>query len=571
MVTGNSCVYDLAAQCKCCKRVLVVENNAALAADYKKLLQKWGYEPYLATGAFEQLQADAIRQAHVQRCHVALVDMRLFDDEDKADRSGLEIIEQLRPTRAIVITAFGDGRVARTVLKETTAFTYVEKDEGPEKIREALVAAFRDSCPNAMKVQWPYRHEPLDIVHCLALQPTNLTVDQPRIAVNRLYAPAGAIEETAQPIAELSLALLGDWYRSPITADATTRSVVLLAQPKGQDGLWHQGEILKISLRKQIEKEISAYQHYVKPLLNHFHTARVEDTELLWDIGAIRYTNVSTSNRRMLQEWYEAPHTKITWLEQTITDLFQSALKPFFQKTGPASGQNLFEVYLKIFPKLQRLVDWPDRQKRLALPGLNFRVRNPVDWVLRHKDQSHFITHWDLLTHGDLHSNNVFVSENGETCLIDYEHTGPSHILRDFVELEADLLLRLLPLGQHQRDLALQVGSCLLMPETSDQLPAAQNFPHRDAATQQVLEKALKTITCLRKNMHELIGEKRMDEYYWALLMESLLAVVRDYSDWADPDEAERAKDWATLWCAMICTRLSSWPKAWPPAEWESR
>ena len=47
------------------------------------------------------------------------------------------------------------------------------------------------------------------------------------------------------------------------------------------------------------------------------------------------------------------------------------------------------------------------------------------------------------VAHGDLHADNFFVDSTHMTWLIDFEHTGRTHALRDFVELEADIKLRL--------------------------------------------------------------------------------------------------------------------------------
>ncbi|GAB4317302.1 MAG: hypothetical protein Kow0069_19970 [Promethearchaeota archaeon] len=48
--------------------------------------------------------------------------------------------------------------------------------------------------------------------------------------------------------------------------------------------------------------------------------------------------------------------------------------------------------------------------------------------------------HFFSFVHGDLNGANVVVDSHGNVWLIDFFHTGPSHILRDLVKLENDLL-----------------------------------------------------------------------------------------------------------------------------------
>ena len=43
------------------------------------------------------------------------------------------------------------------------------------------------------------------------------------------------------------------------------------------------------------------------------------------------------------------------------------------------------------------------------------------------------------MTHGDLHGDNLLVDKE-HAWAIDFEHTGSGHILRDFAELEVDIL-----------------------------------------------------------------------------------------------------------------------------------
>ena len=56
---------------------------------------------------------------------------------------------------------------------------------------------------------------------------------------------------------------------------------------------------------------------------------------------------------------------------------------------------------------------------------------------------------------------------------------------------------------------------------------------------------------------HRIVRFETIEEYYWALLMEILISVLRNYADWADQDAAALARDRALLAAALLSERLS--------------
>ena len=115
----------------------------------------------------------------------------------------------------------------------------------------------------------------------------------------------------------------------------------------------------------------------------------------------------------------------------------------------------------------------------------------------------------------------------GKTYVIDYERSERGYYLRDFVELEKDIRLRLLPLDENRLDLAEHLD-CLLMSQVEvGELPVWEDPPDggvgEDAVTES--QKAFDAI-CTIRNQAVSLAIAEMDEYYWALLMETLLTVT---------------------------------------------
>ena len=140
-----------------------------------------------------------------------------------------------------------------------------------------------------------------------------------------------------------------------------------------------------------------------------------------------------------------------------------------------------------------------------------------------------------------------------------------------FAELEADILLRLAPIAQEQLRLLYALDLALLAPtrgSTEPQPPIWRRMRglYSDAACE--LQKAFEAICVLRRLARELTGElDQMNQYYWALLMETLISVLRNYSD-VEASAKAAAINRARLSAALIAERLAAWNSDWPPRGW---
>jgi DNA-binding response OmpR family regulator len=76
-------------------RILIVDNEERTVHLYKEFMDVWGYSAIVAQGTGTALIDDAIFKAGKFRCQLALVDMRLVDNFDEDDASGLDL-NQLR-------------------------------------------------------------------------------------------------------------------------------------------------------------------------------------------------------------------------------------------------------------------------------------------------------------------------------------------------------------------------------------------------------------------------------------------------------------------------------------------
>jgi len=549
---------------------LVVENDLDYRQDYDKIITAWGYQVVLADGTRQTLLEDAKRKARSHSCCIALVDMRLLDEDDISDHSGLNLISELKPTRSIVVTSYGSMSTAVEALKVKGAINFIGKEKGPLCLREAITEAAYTVCRRRLKYHWPTGYQPDQILRKLNLSPEMVSLDEPHCALKWLYNELG---EGETPISQIDLQPVTTFFESPDSTTPFARSVVFVVQPQGSDGVWHQREIVKLAPSERIQDEMENYSNYVKPHLSHHRTARIENhTVVLWNIGAIRYTNIATEDRKPLRHWYHASGSNVAAIADVLEDLFLRTLGPWHELASSRSSYTIYAYYLATFKNLERKINsYPEQSEHLMIPCIPHELCNPVVWVRKHGQQSHFESRFDAITHGDLHSDNVFVDRHGQTCVIDYERSGPGYCLRDFVELEADIRLRLLPMTQAHLPLAYHLDSLLLAPRYPDQIPGWVDIPSTDGKVLAEFRKAFDVINTLRKLAFQISGFHSMKEYYWALLMETLFSVTRNYSDWENREAAALARHRATLSAALICERLADWEGPWPPAKWEAQ
>jgi Ternary complex associated domain 9 len=171
---------------------------------------------------------------------------------------------------------------------------------------------------------------------------------------------------------------------------------------------------------------------------------------------------------------------------------------------------------------------------------------NPVAWVLRHKADSTIPRTRQVITHGDLHGDNLFV-DGTHAWAIDFERSGPGPILRDFVELEVDIITRLVRFPEDNWRLFDEFVRVLAEPlEAASPLQPTPNL-QADAETR----KALGVITGLREIAREVTHYTDAREYLWGLLLDALFVAML-----IPPPSPQR--DRALLLGAVLCERLGS-------------
>jgi FixJ family two-component response regulator len=554
---------------QCRLRVLVVDNDAKTREQHTRLLLGWGFIPVVARGTGEELLTDAVRQARDRRCQVALVDMRLRDDYDKRDWSGLELVPKLHPTAAIIVSGFGDRKSVVSALKEYGAFDFVGKEDGPEQIQKTIEEAAHQlsACVHRAHISWSHDLSSERIRDLLFPDRPDVPDDEADELIGRMFPQAQRVALTL--IADDLDAPLDDLSEvfGPVSA-LRRQSRVFRATIDDQRAF----RVVKLARTDKIARELSNYHTYVQFGLQEMYRPEQFAEALLWDIGGVAYSYVGNSGLgapggpRTFTTYYRAAER---------ADQILPPLRHFFALTNWGNwyrneikplGMSLFDAYDTIWRGVLRrsLNTWAHHDRQHQIDGFPASLPNPTRWLADHFQTSQLVLHTrQAVTHGDLHGDNLFVDKD-RAWPIDFERTGPGPILRDFVELTQDIMTRIGRLGAGDLDVMYELIMAICASQLADtSMPISAAIRDNAEAL-----KALEVVRGLQCLAYERAQYDDQREYLWGLLLNNMFVLTL-----LPEDSGRQAR--TLLFASVICSRLDHWerrsawpPKDWPPIEW---
>lgn len=537
-------------------RVLIADNNESSRNMYRELIAYWGFEPLLAHGMGAALLEDARLKAREYRCQLAIIDLRLVDDLDEEDTSGLSLVPNVRPAVSIIVSASVDIENVRLSLSdEIGAASYVGKGEGPEILRDKLEREARKLCAARKEITI----EPEDLL-------THITATL--VKVNSL--PAGYQDQIADLFVRLfpqarHLRLERLEAGPPASTCSTAprpKSVILKVYENGK-----QPVIVKVARAEKMSVEVERYQKYIHGYLKRNLHPLLSSPIILWDIGGAIYTLLGSTDSQTFSRYYS--EASFADIEYSLTRFFGETWSDLYAKSKEGQNVSLFKEYCKIWGKewYERICKFhaPDPKDSMGNELTNKIVPiNPIKWLQENMgdnaEDDKSITACTALavTHGDLHGDNLLIDENRNAWVIDFERTGEGHILQDFVELEADLINRLMSKQEH---LPSFYQLCLNVTQSTE-LTGLKNIERFEDTE---IKKSMQTISLLRQLAREVTGIADARQYLLGLLFNTLFRATI-IGESAQTLSQHRA----LMLASIICHRLDHWNDPWPPEEWNA-
>ncbi|MFZ2488464.1 MAG: metallophosphoesterase [Anaerolineae bacterium] len=590
-------------------RILVVENHPQQREDLVGLLQGWQlqgwrYEVYTAEGRvgaddfYQSLLDDAINKARTHRCHLAIVDMRLKDDSDSRDTSGLALVPQLAPTVSIIYSGKGDVvTVSEALAPEDEvrkdvplrAYKFIEKASGKELLKKAIEKAAGEIW-HRREIEFvsfaEFTCEAL-AQRLTALGDGEIHADEVEDMLRRLFPGAKRLRiEAVNEAQQKGLSVpRGHSIVVKVTQDAHFSSYVVKLTTKREPKAW-----TNVSDELTTTREAKAWTN-VSDELNRFNRVRpfftgqryasvVGSPIRLWNLTGIVYEFLAGDEEHpicSLADYYrdnqaEAINKVLDNIRRLWRRLYETPVqqrKPVFRAYDEAWNEKLSQRLIEFSPYP---TPYADVLAKLNLP-------NPFTWIAQKIALQENGTYQDgglpdtafAICHGDLHSENIFTDTRQDVWLIDYERTGEGPLLQDFTELENDILTSLVNLQSTDTKQFAQLVCALIEPKNLIPKQQLATFSaHSEAG------KAFEVICGWRELASSVLGvgggDKR--QYYYGLLFNALFRLTLLWREQGDEAFVASVKLSQATRClilaGMVCHRLDNWTKSWPSQEWEA-
>jgi CheY-like chemotaxis protein len=525
-------------------RILVVENEAASRLLTVDLLRQWNYQPYVVEADGEELLNKAVEMAKIHRCHLALVDLRLLDNDDREDISGLELVPDLKPTESIILSGFLDYQVVQKGIQEWGALSFVGKQEGPSRLKERLERAINQHCASQRSLRIGPSHLLQRALHDVFPGDDQVPKDEVEDVLVRLFPDANRLRLEQVESTGLSLS------RVP-----RPRSKIFLVY---KDDL--QPEVLKLARAGKIIKEVQQYKNFIEDRLVGYFSPPIKNWQALWDLGGAVYPFMGSTQVQPFARYYAS--ASVTDIEHSLRHFFTQTWSKLYEMQTKRK-KYIFEGYCDVWD-----VDWySERLVHLTglFPGRKGPLRmqltqapDPVLWLIDRVNGAGEMPLTKMaVTHGDLHGDNILVDENRHMWVIDFERSGFGPILQDFVELEIDILTRLSNIPEHDFTTFYVLTVWIARLGHIDELPLLPR------STNLELIKAMQVIASLRRLARECTGETDLRPYLWGLILNALFRASLQQHPRYLPNRQR-----ALMLASILCHRLDHWETNWPPAEW---
>jgi len=555
-------------------RILIVDNRPDHIPFRRQALEGEGYEireAYTPEDAWKKFETGLI--------HLAIVDIRLKDEDDEKDFSGLEWVESVHQQcpefPCIILTGFPTYEAVQRARRPDEkglppAEDFIFKGEG----LEILVKAVNNAFLNKVRIKPDLEIEfggPLSCV-CIA---------------NMIEFQRKVIEKTeteqlvlrSQEIRDLLCKMFYDCERIVVYPLLAGRSkAAILAVRPFFSGRPERIVVAKLGNRKDIEDEARSHHSYAERFVKTWAPAKKtigrpdEPTARTLHYGGLVYTVAGEGFEwtERFRDFYRAneadkigrilggllKNMRIGWytdIDRDKTESMNAAFRRELELTTEHHPQEKFTDTLRQLSNEGRdlglgLAIQQDK-RTISFKGVS-SIPYPDPTAYVYDDVKDFGPALKCTTHGDFNGDNLLVDKKHEfVWLIDFARTGKGSALRDFAELESAIKFELIEETDLSRLYRFEqkLLSCTALEDT----------PEPDIDMPPDLKKAMSVISALRKHIPGIVS---LSDYLVSLLFHAAWMVVSEGSSPPSVGQTRPVavrKLHALLSAAMLCDWLT--------------
>ncbi len=539
------------------KVILFVDNRASFLDVYARLLEDEGYEVIKALSLHEAYEV--LQKKHV---HLAILDLRIEDEDDPNDVSGLEFAQkkELSYLPKIILTAYSSYENVRRALEPTVggippAVNFLDKVEGPHPFINAVKSAFTQ-----------YVHLNWDLI-------TNWNSQGPA-SYAQLLSHINArneisnFEEMVRELQDLFRKLFYDYDQITFSALAWRKSnraaLVLVASSS------HKTEefLVTYGWSEDVRSEQIIYQDFYPKTKIALSTNMLMSSETKQSAWGFPKAEISS----MLKFSDSYPRQPDRSIKTTLDELFLTSLLPWYQQGRSiensnslaaiyfahlgfgekALAQNEFEKKIEALVaeavnlNLMNLKLTPEKLLLLLSSEEKISLPNPTPYLYEVGKRLVYNSEVVFVRTPGIDIDTILVNDEGSSWLTDFGSVRMSPIWQDFVSLEADIRFQFL-----------DVKDLFTIIEFEEQVMAASSLSETFHLSNvlQDSRKALHTVQYIRNLAAKIAGDDLLS-YYMALLFYSARNFA--YYHLGDGRTRKEVRTWLhrLLFISILCKKI---------------
>jgi DNA-binding response OmpR family regulator len=427
--------------------ILVADNDPDALAIYREFLTSLGYKVLTASSV-----SVARQTLNTSRVHLAIFDLRLTDDTDEADRSGLTLAQgAARSIPKLILTKWPTYQDVRDAMKMDDALLppavdFLNKSEGLKKIGEAVAQTVERyvRINRNLLIQQNEAH-PVTFPHLASLLVSHQEAD--------------FLQRDAEELDDLFRRLFYEMNQIKLDCilwqhgGRVALRIFAFAEEQAPESF-----IVVCGQQERIEEEAIRYDEFAPKAVGHSGTAlsRTSETQR-FAANAYALAGADLENVQTLKDLYNSSPERS--FNTALTNLFEKTLAEWHQQSYlPNNERSLVELYCEglrldegVFtskalkkqinllvhqiPALGVEADYDSNGLKLQFGGQTFLYPDPVPVLkLIAKASTPVIL---IKTSGLLSGNNILTDLNGNTWLTDFSTAGFAPQLWNFTSLEA--------------------------------------------------------------------------------------------------------------------------------------
>jgi len=435
--------------------ILIADNHQDFLDTCAELLETAGYQVYKAINPIEA--REIMETAHL---HLAVLDLRLNDDDDPNDKSGLKLAQNVaRTLPKLILTRFPSVEDVVASLKSDLenlppAVDFVDKRLG----FETLAPSVKQVLDAHVRINWDLI---INWESFLSFSQLAQLIDA-SLTKSLLVSRASELEDLFRTLFyDYSQITVGE-----LLIDAAEHVILKVFGHGATSSVTP--FIVSCGQQARIRDKAERYQAAVSQHANIINLQQSISSETV-HFGATAYRFSGDLDETVsLADYWRNPTRN---LEEVIDNLFTKNLKNWYgsgrfinpektlvafyhqwlQRSGFNLDPNALQERIEALCKhilATNLGQINYQRHALSIKSENnqhLTVPNPAQYL----DGSSFVREQEVqwgLTHGQVNTKTVLVGKKGRTCLIDFSRAEMAPLLHDFVSLEVSIKLGLLQL-----------------------------------------------------------------------------------------------------------------------------